>query len=178
MEILKPLLKLLGIPGRRDIREQRSWKSSLRQSRDPSTCRQLSGSRLAGGTPSSSGTRPLSTPMPMGLSQDQMPCRSTSIGPPSWRFQDGQIVWVPYDGEPGSVEVIREERLRNLGLCQGTKLHTDLQFLLPTRPPDAIACPDCKGAGKLPFPERSKHLADVVICTCGGIGWLPHGEKP
>src|ERR1022692_819827 len=36
---------------------------------------------------------------------------------------DGQIVWVPYDDEPGEVEIIREERLRNLGLFRGTKLH-------------------------------------------------------
>ena len=91
---------------------------------------------------------------------------------------DCQIVWVPYDDEPGEIEIIPEERLRNLGLFQGTRLHPDLQFLLPPRPPDATDCPDCRGTGKLPFPESSKHLADKVICSCGGIGWLPHGEKP
>ncbi len=76
---------------------------------------------------------------------------------------DGQIVLVPYDDEPGDVEVIREDRLRNLGLCQGTKLHPKLQFLLPTRPTGAIDCSDCRGTGKVPFPEGSKHLADTVI---------------
>jgi hypothetical protein len=92
--------------------------------------------------------------------------------------QDGQIVWVPYDDEPGDMEVIGEERLRNLGLFRGTKLHPDLQFLLSTRPSDAIDCPDCQGTGKPLLPEGSKHLADKVLCSCGGIGWLPQHEEP
>jgi hypothetical protein len=91
--------------------------------------------------------------------------------------RDGQIVWVPYDNEPGEVEVVREERLRNLGLFQGTRLHPDLPFLLPTRPSDAIDCPACRGTGKFGFSESSKHLTGV-ICSCGGLGWLPHREEP
>ena len=90
---------------------------------------------------------------------------------------DGEIVWVPYEDEPGVIEVVPEERLRNMGLFRGTKLHPDLQFLLPSKPPEAIVCPDCRGTGKVPFPESSKHLADAVICSCGGIGWVPHSEQ-
>ncbi len=85
---------------------------------------------------------------------------------------DGQIVWVPYDDEPGDVEVVREQRLRNLGLFQGTRLHPDLHFLLPPRPTRAIDCPDCRGTGKLRFPQGSEHLTDKLVCFCGGIGWL------
>jgi hypothetical protein len=91
---------------------------------------------------------------------------------------DGQIVWVPYENEPGDIEVVPEERLRNLGLFQGTKLHSDLLFLLPSKPPESIVCPDCRGTGKVRFPEHWKHLADAVICSCGGIGWVPHSEQP
>jgi hypothetical protein len=91
---------------------------------------------------------------------------------------DGQIVWVPYDDEPGEVEFIWEERLRNLGLFRGTKLHPDLQFLLPTRPQDAIDCPDCRGTGKIKLPPGSEDLADLVLCSCGGLGWLRHTVKP
>jgi hypothetical protein len=91
---------------------------------------------------------------------------------------DGQIVWVPYDDEPRDIKVVREGRLRNMGLFRGTRLHPDLQFLLPSKPPEAIVCPDCRGTGKVPFPEGSKHLADAVICSCGGIGWVPHSEQP
>ncbi len=90
---------------------------------------------------------------------------------------DGQIVWVPYDDEPGDVEVVREERLRNLGLFRGTKLHPDLQFLLPPKPIGAIDCPHCRGTGKLTLPHGWEHLADSVLCSCGGVGWLPHSEK-
>jgi hypothetical protein len=90
---------------------------------------------------------------------------------------DGQIVLVPYDDEPGEVEVIQKERVRNLGRFQGTKLHPELQFLVPPRPADAIDCPDCRGTGKLPFSKGSEHLADTVICSCGGVGWVPPGEK-
>jgi hypothetical protein len=90
---------------------------------------------------------------------------------------DGQIVWVPYDGEPGNVELVQEERDRNAGLFRGTKLHPELQFLLPTRPSDAIDCPDCQGTGRLKFPQKSEHLADKLVCSCGGLGWLSPGEK-
>jgi hypothetical protein len=90
---------------------------------------------------------------------------------------DGQIVWVPYDNEPGDIEVVQEERVRNTGLFQATKLHPELQFLLPPKPPDAIDCPDCRGTGRLKFPQGSEHLADKLVCFCGGLGWLPHGGK-
>jgi hypothetical protein len=90
---------------------------------------------------------------------------------------DGQIVWVPYDDEPGEIEVVQVERVRNMGLFQGTRVHPDLQFLLPQSPPDAIICPDCQGTGKLTFPHGWEQLADRVLCFCGGIGWLPHGER-
>jgi hypothetical protein len=90
---------------------------------------------------------------------------------------DGQIVWVPYDQEPGDIEVVQEERVRNMGLFQGTKLHPEAQFLVPPKPHDAIDCPDCRGTGKPPFPEGFEHLSEGLVCYCGGIGWLPPGEK-
>jgi hypothetical protein len=86
---------------------------------------------------------------------------------------DGSIVWVPYDDEPGDIELVQEERVRNLGLFQATKLHPELQFLVPLKPPDALDCPDCRGTGRLPFPPGSEHIAERLVCYCGGIGWLP-----
>ena len=86
----------------------------------------------------------------------------------------GQVVWVPYDDEPGDIEAVHDERLRNMGLFQGTKLHPELQFLLPLKPPDAIVCPDCQGTGRVIFPQGHEHLSEKVTCYCGGIGWLPH----
>ena len=90
---------------------------------------------------------------------------------------DGVVVWVPYDDEPFEIEVIQEEWIRNLGLFQGTKLHPDLPFLVPPRPADAIACSGCGGTGKVRFPPGSEHLSGRIICTCGGLGWLPRAVK-
>ena len=86
---------------------------------------------------------------------------------------DGHVAWVPYDGELGVLEVVEEDRVRNIGLFRGAGLHPGLQFLLPLKPPDAIECPDCRGTGTLAFPPGSEHLADKVNCYCGGMGWLP-----
>jgi hypothetical protein len=91
---------------------------------------------------------------------------------------DGQLVWVPYDDESGDTEVVRKESLRNLGLFQATRLHPDLQFPVPSKPPDALDCPACRGTGKQPFPEGSKLLFDKMICSYAAVGWLPHSEKP
>jgi hypothetical protein len=90
---------------------------------------------------------------------------------------DGQVVWVPYDDEPLEIEVVQEEWIRNLGLFRGAKLHPDLAFLVPTRPEDAIDCPDCGGTGKLTFPAGSEHLSEKIGCHCGGGGWLPRNVK-
>jgi hypothetical protein len=54
---------------------------------------------------------------------------------------NGEVIWVPDEGEPGDIEVIEDERLRNLGLFQGTKLHPNLAFLVPEPPPDASDLP-------------------------------------
>lgn len=85
---------------------------------------------------------------------------------------DGQIAWIPYDDEPEDVEVINDQRLRNLGLFRGTRLHPELSFLMPSMPPDAIDCPDCRGTGNIAFPQGSEDLAETLLCSCGGIGWV------
>jgi len=85
---------------------------------------------------------------------------------------DGEVLWIDYD-EPYQVQPVEDERERNLGLFQGSRRDPDLGFLTPVRPPDAIECPDCRGTGRLTFPEEHQHLADKIICSCGGLGWLP-----
>jgi hypothetical protein len=85
---------------------------------------------------------------------------------------DGQIIWIDYD-EPHQVRAVEDERERNIGLFKGSRRDPDLGFLAPVRPPDAIECPDCKGTGRLTFPAGQEHLAEKVVCSCGGVGWLP-----
>ena len=91
---------------------------------------------------------------------------------------EGQVVSVLYDDESGEYEIIHEERVRNLGLCQGTKRYPDLPFLLPVQPPDAVECSDCRGTGRLAFPQGREHLSETIICYCGGLGWLPPDQRP
>jgi hypothetical protein len=85
---------------------------------------------------------------------------------------DGEVIWIDYD-EPHQVRPVEDERERNLGLFQGSRNDPDLQFLVPPRPSDAIECATCKGTGRLVFPEDHQHLAEKLICYCGGLGWLP-----
>ena len=85
---------------------------------------------------------------------------------------NGEVVWID-DDEPHQVRPVEDEQERNLGLFQGSRRDPDLRFLVPPRPPDAIECAVCKGTGRPAFPKDHQHLADKIICSCGGLGWLP-----
>jgi hypothetical protein len=177
MEILKPLLKLLGMPGRQAKKEAHVLDKLPQKEPTPidlsASQREQIERRIAEFIGDSSSVYAYTHAAIARLNALPLYFDWTAF---MALCPDGQIIRIPYDDEPGDIEVIREERLRNLGLSQGTKLHPELQFLLPRRPPNAIDCPICQGKGKLPFPESSKHLADTVICSCGGVGWLPRGE--
>ncbi len=84
---------------------------------------------------------------------------------------DGEVIYI--DDESYEVREVEDERVRNLALFQGSRRDPDLRCLVPPRPPDAADCPDCHGMGKLPFRGDHAHLAEVVICSCGGLGWVP-----
>ena len=64
---------------------------------------------------------------------------------------------------------------RNTALVQGSKLYPELTALIPARPPDAQTCPDCGGSGTHPVTSNPKYA--MVICLCGGVGWLPVNFK-
>lgn len=84
---------------------------------------------------------------------------------------DGEVIWI--EDESYEVREVEDERVRNLALFQGSRRDPDLRCLVPSRPPDATDCPDCHGTGKLPFPAGKEDLAEVVVCSCGGLGWVP-----
>jgi hypothetical protein len=85
---------------------------------------------------------------------------------------DGEVIWIDHD-ERHQIHAVDDELVRNIGLFQGSRRDLDLVFLAPARPPDAIECPDCRGTGRLILPEGHEHLADTLVCKCGGLGWLP-----
>jgi hypothetical protein len=84
---------------------------------------------------------------------------------------DGEVIWI--DDESHEVQEVEDERVRNLALFQGSRRDPDLRCLVPPRTPDATDCPECHGSGKLPFRGDHAHLAKVIICSCGGLGWVP-----
>ncbi len=83
---------------------------------------------------------------------------------------DGEVIYID---ESCEVKEVDDERVRNLALFQGSRRDPDLRCLVPPRPPDATDCPDRHGTGKLPFRGNHAHLAEVVVCSCGGLGWVP-----
>jgi hypothetical protein len=178
MGILKPLLRLLGLPSSKSKKARRGEERLSVRDPEPvhltPSQRQQVERRIAEFVGDSSsiytyafGAIRRSNALPLFFDWTAFMAL----------LPDGQIVWVPYDDEPGDIKVVQEHRWRNLGLFQATKLHPELQFLAPPKPPDAIDCPDCGGTGKLLFLQDPEHLAERLICYCGGIGWLPPGTS-
>ncbi|MHC5540734.1 hypothetical protein ACYOEI_21145 [Singulisphaera rosea] len=89
----------------------------------------------------------------------------------------GRVVWVS-DEEPEVVTAIQDERLRNIGRFRGARLHPGLSFLLPARPTDAVPCPDCQGTGRVKLPKSLERHESLMVCYCGGLGWLPGARRP
>jgi hypothetical protein len=171
VDILRPLLRLLSLPGSRSKRAAKEPKpidlsASQREQIERTIAEFIDDSSSIYAHAHAAIAR-----------VDALPLLFDWTGFMALRL-DGQIVWVPYDNEPGEIEFVREETLRNMGLFRGATLHPELHFLMPIRPSDAVDCPDCRGTGKLCFPASMKHLADRISCSCGGVGWLPQDEKP
>lgn len=180
MGILKPILRFLGLPGRAN--EKLNTGEDRLPVRDPEPIhltpsqRQEFEKRIAEFIADSSSLASHAWARGAIASLNALP-QFFDWSAFMALLPDGQIVWVPYDNEPGEIEVVQEERVRNLGLFQATKLHPELQFLVPPKPPDVIDCPDYRATGRLPFPPGSEHLAERLVCYCGGIGWLPPAKK-
>jgi hypothetical protein len=83
---------------------------------------------------------------------------------------NGDLIQLSWDG-PGGAEPLDDPRLINAALYQGSLKHPQLACLVPSRPLDARDCPDCDGKGRLSI--SAKPGLENVICSCGGMGWLP-----
>lgn len=65
-----------------------------------------------------------------------------------------------------------DTQLFHASLMAGVKRYPDLQFLIPSRPDDAVTCDACCGTGRIPHKGFEN-----VICVCGGVGWLAPGTQ-
>jgi hypothetical protein len=82
---------------------------------------------------------------------------------------DGQLRMFSADGDQREYEGTRQIESRTLfvySLVNGARSYPPLVALVPPRPANSNACPACDGLGYF------KAHPDVV-CTCGGLGWLP-----
>jgi|GEM_PF-1594467 hypothetical protein len=68
---------------------------------------------------------------------------------------------------------VDDARLRNVVWHQAAMRYPRLRYLDPIRRPADYDCPSCAGTGRVRgLPPRAE---DKLICTCGGLGWLPAG---
>jgi len=92
---------------------------------------------------------------------------------PNWCYEitldaEGRIV---VDLDDGVVE--RPANAREVHLCWQAYIPrswAELAAFVPPRPPEAVACTACGGAGLHPDP-RGEHAH--VTCICGEAGWIP-----
>ena len=85
---------------------------------------------------------------------------------------DGEIVSFMWD-EPYSLKPENDPRIRNLVLFQGARKYPELDELVPKRPPEAEDCSHCSGTGIEPMNGGLGFDEDMIVCYCGGLGWLP-----
>jgi hypothetical protein len=75
---------------------------------------------------------------------------------------DGEIL--RFDPETDRVTLVDGEGWRALAFARASRLSSELSHLKPTRPVEAMNCPQCGGAGS---------VFDGVECgKCFGLGWL------
>jgi hypothetical protein len=86
----------------------------------------------------------------------------------------GEFLEFQWDGEERGT-LVTDERTVHSAWFQAAKTYPELRVFLPARPPAAQACDSCGGTGTPHLPE---HLRDVIVCYCGGAGWLPPAMKP
>lgn len=68
---------------------------------------------------------------------------------------------------------VEDPRERNWLLHAASQRHAELRHLAPVRRSGDFDCPDCGGTGRPRWLEGERHAN--ILCTCGGVGWLPAG---
>lgn len=87
----------------------------------------------------------------------------------------GEVMSFPWD-EPRVLRSEPEARVRNIVVYRASLKYPSLAALVPHRPANAVTCPSCGGSGRcLDLPVR---LAEYVVCSCGGLGWLAESAEP
>ena len=78
---------------------------------------------------------------------------------------DGTVLTEEHDSDEGP-RVEANEGWRCAALVAGSRTRPELARLLPQRPPDGRACPDCSGRGEIAI-----GTGRVGCGSCCGLGW-------
>ena len=86
----------------------------------------------------------------------------------------GRLVFFPWEA-PEELEPVSDRPVDAIGanaaLALGSVRFPALATIRPVRPTDAVPCTSCDGTGRLAgVPEN-------VVCSCGGLGWLPPSSR-
>jgi hypothetical protein len=84
--------------------------------------------------------------------------------------QSGAVASFLWD-EPHVLRAEPDPRIRNVAYYQASLKYPALAPLVPRRPANAVSCLCCGGSGRCS--GLPAHLANSVVCYCGGLGWLP-----
>ena len=84
----------------------------------------------------------------------------------------GELFSFAWD-EPHDLRAENDPRICNLVLFQGAKKYPEISVLIPSRPAGAEDCPHCSGTGIERYVAEHGLNPEVIICYCGGLGWLP-----
>lgn len=85
---------------------------------------------------------------------------------------DGHVITADWDSE-AEVKIETNRRIIDLALLRGVRRYPDLglEQFLPKKPESPTPCPHCAGTGVEPY--AAKHRIPNVVCSCGGLGWIP-----
>ena len=87
--------------------------------------------------------------------------------------EDGELLSVAWES-PHDQELVREPLWRRVAIVAGAEEYSELGYLVPRRPPEALACPICDGTGRPTV--NGREVPSNIRCMCGGLGWLLPGE--
>jgi hypothetical protein len=101
---------------------------------------------------------------------------------PGWRDMggcyalrpNGEVIFFGWDDM--AITIGTDPRIRNFAFAQAARTYAQLSEFVPQRPTSARSCDVCNGTG-MPA-SLPAHLADSIVCQCGGLGWLSRAKTP
>ena len=90
--------------------------------------------------------------------------------------REGEIWYSETPAAWTNVARVEQHEMRRAALGVAVRRHPELAHLWPARTAEDPPCPSCRGTG-VPrgLPARTRH---VMVCECGGMGWIAAARRP